>query len=43
MEKQYEDPDMEIINLTAENGGAVLTLSVENSSPGEAGDWGNLF
>lgn len=45
MKKQYENPDMEIIELQTENGGAVLTLLSEdvNGSTGESGDWGGLF
>lgn len=43
MKKQYENPEMEIMELQLENGVILTMLSQEESSEGDKGDWGQFF
>lgn len=42
MKKQYENPDMEIMELQLENGGILKTLNSVESAEGDSGDWGSF-
>lgn len=39
MKKQYENPEMEIMELQLENGVILTVLSQEESSEGGSGNW----